>query len=209
MERDQALSAARIGFATLTLVAIIVQAAELAGRGVLNPVNFLSFFTIQSNLIGVAALLGSAIRCLGGVPSTRGWDLFRGASVLYLTITLIVFGALLSNTDVDTAVPWVNAVVHKLFPIVLILDWLIDPPASRLTVREALIWLAYPVAWLAYTLVRGPIAGWYPYPFLDPANGGYGSVAIYIVGIFALGVVVIAVLVAAAGQARDRWGRAA
>jgi hypothetical protein len=27
------------------------------------------------------------------------------------------------------------------------------------------------VAWLAYTLVRGPIVDWYPYPFVDPREG--------------------------------------
>jgi hypothetical protein len=37
--------------------------------------------------------------------------------------------------------------------------------------------LAYPLVWLGYTLVRGSIVGWYPYPFLNPANGGYGQVA--------------------------------
>jgi hypothetical protein len=37
--------------------------------------------------------------------------------------------------------------------------------------------------WLAYTLVKGPIVGKYPYPFLDPANGGYGTVAVYCVAI--------------------------
>ena len=30
-------------------------------------------------------------------------------------------------------------------------------------------------------MIRGPIAGWYPYPFLDPANGGYGTVAVTVV----------------------------
>ncbi len=38
--------------------------------------------------------------------------------------------------------------------------------------------------YLVYTLARGPIVGWYPYPFLDPAHaGGYVGVALYCVGI--------------------------
>ena len=43
-------------------------------------------------------------------------------------------------------------------------------------------------------MVRGPIAGWYPYPFLDPANGGYGRVALYVVGIFVFGIIVATIL---------------
>jgi hypothetical protein len=44
----------------------------------------------------------------------------------------------------------------------------------------------FPALYLVYALVRGPIAGWYPYPFLDPTMvGGYGGVALYCVGILA------------------------
>jgi hypothetical protein len=53
-------------------------------------------------------------------------------------------------------------------------------------------------------MIRGPIAGWYPYPFLDPANGGYGSVAAYIVAIFAFGLVVITILRVVGNALQDR-----
>jgi hypothetical protein len=59
---------------------------------------------------------------------------------------------------------------------VIVLDWLIDPPHVPISWRRALTWLAYPLVWLAYTVIRGGIVGWYPYPFLDPAHGGYGQV---------------------------------
>ena len=209
MDRDKALSAARIGFATLTVIAILVQASDLAGKGVLNPINFLSFFTIQSNLIAVAALLVSAWRSLSGAPPLKSWDLFRGAAVTYMTVTFIVFALLLSNTNVDTAIPWVNTVVHQLFPVVVLADWLIDPPGHRLSVRDAMVWLGYPIVWTAYTLIRGPIAGWYPYPFLDPANGGYGTVAAYVVAILVFGVVLIVLLSVLGNRARQSMGRAA
>lgn len=112
----------------------------------------------------------------------------------YLTVTFVVFALLLSNTNVDTAMPWVDFILHKLFPIVVVLDWLLDPPMQRVTARQAAIWLAYPLVWVAYTLVRGALVAWYPYPFLNPANGGYGTVAAYVVGIVVFGIVVIAVV---------------
>jgi len=37
-------------------------------------------------------------------------------------------------------------------------------------------WLAYPFAYLVYTMVRGRIVGTYPYPFLDVTALGYGHV---------------------------------
>ena len=43
---------------------------------------------------------------------------------------------------------------------------------------EAVGWsLLFPVLWMAYTLVRGAVWGWYPYPFVDAASHGYLRVA--------------------------------
>ena len=61
-------------------------------------------------------------------------------------------------------------------PVVIAADWLLDPARHRLGLRVAAVWLAFPVAWFAYTLVRGAHAGWYPYPFVDVARHGYGHV---------------------------------
>ena len=38
--------------------------------------------------------------------------------------------------------------------------------------------MIYPLAWLAFTLVRGALIGWYPYPFVDVTTLGYGAVAV-------------------------------
>jgi hypothetical protein len=102
VNRQFLIAAYRAGFGLLTLIATVVQLVDLAGRGVLNAVNFFSYFTIQSNLIGVAVFLLGA----SGWRRERstGFDLVRGASVLYLTVTLVVFALLLSGTDVDTAI---------------------------------------------------------------------------------------------------------
>jgi len=67
------------------------------------------------------------------------------------------------------------------------------------------VFLAYPVMWIVYTMVRGlrvanpdgSTAWWYPYPFLDPHNGGYGSafayIAVMIVAFVAIGAIIIAI----------------
>ena len=106
---------------------------------------------------------------------------------------------LLSNVEVDMSLQWVDVVVPKLMPIVLLADWLIDPPATRLEPRRWQLWLAFPAVWLVSTLIRGPIVDWYPYPFLNPANGGYGSVTVYGVGIL-IGMLAICWLVAWLGN---------
>jgi hypothetical protein len=192
MDRRVFLLVYRAGFAVLTIAAIVAVAADLITRDRFIPANFFSFFTIQSNLIAVAVFLIGAARVRR--PASSGWDLVRGASVLYMTVTLVVFALLLAGTDVDVTLPWVDTVVHRIMPIAVIVDWLIDPPTERIAFRSSLVWLAYPLLWTGFTLVRGAFTGWYPYPFLDPANGGYGTVAAYIVAILVFGMALSAVI---------------
>ena len=182
----------RMLFAILAFGAIVTQLVSLLDNPTFHPLNFLSYFTIQSNLIGGTVLLIGAIRRDIHTPT---FDLVRGGAVVYLVTTGIVFSVLLSGTDVDTAIPWVNSVLHEVLPIVIVIDWLLDPPSRQLSYRHAVLWLAYPLAWVAYTLIKGPIAQWYPYPFLDPANGGYGTVALYCVGIAVVVFVISAAVV--------------
>jgi hypothetical protein len=166
----------RVVFAVLTLVAIAVQAASLANQGAFNPGNYFSFFTIQSNLIAVGLLVAGVV--MWRADRSPALDFLRGAAVVYMTVTGIIYFLLLRNTDVDTAIPWVNGVVHELMPLVIVADWLIDPPRARIASSRGLLWLSYPLVWIVYTLIRGAITSWYPYPFVNPANGGYASVAL-------------------------------
>ena len=205
MNRRSAVAAYRVFFAGLTVVAIVVQLASLAAKGTLNPVNYFSYFTIDSNLIAIGVLVAAALN--RDRASTPRLDLVRGGAVVYMSITGIVFTLLLSNTDVDTAIPWVNSVVHELMPLVMLADWLITPPAARLPMRQGLLWLSFPLVWIVYTIIRGAIVNLYPYPFLNPANGGYASVAVYCVAILIAMLVVsalVVVLANAAGSGRRR-----
>jgi hypothetical protein len=192
MNRPSTLTQIRALTGMVTLVAIGSQLKETFDAGVLNPVNFFSDFTIQSNLIGAAVLLYLAVR--GGRRTARV-DWWRGAASVYLTITFFVVLFLLSKTDVGLQLPWVDFVLHKLVPVVVVADYLIDPPQSRLSVSDGLLWLVYPLIWLGYTMIRGPLAAWYPYPFLDPADGGYGPVAATVVAILIAGAVLCSVYV--------------
>ena len=169
------LNIARLAFASVAIVGMTYQFAVLNGPGYAKG-NFFSFFTIQSNIIAVAALFLLVL-----VPSERRlpwFDGVRSAAVLYIAITGVVFALLLAGLqeELQTTTPWVDFVVHKLMPVVLVADWLVDPPRHRLPWWTVLAWLAYPFAWITYTLVRGEIVDWYPYPFVDVSKLGYGGV---------------------------------
>ncbi|HEU5429488.1 MAG TPA: Pr6Pr family membrane protein [Actinocrinis sp.] len=194
-----AVAGYRLAVAALMAVALGFTAYRAGFSGSTGLVNFFSYFTILSNILGTVVFL------VGGIGLLRGGagapDLLRGAAALYLVITGIVYGVALAHYDTPQVIPWVNAVVHKLTPLVFLLDWLLDPPRRPLRLsRAAVAWLALPVVFLVYSLARGPAAGWYPYPFLDPRGHGYLRVAV--------SCVIVAVAFVAAGAGLLWAGRA-
>lgn len=174
------LRAYRVLLALLGFSALVTEVAVLVERNLFDPGNFFSFFTVEGNAFAVGVLLVSAV-----APRGRALEMLRGSSTLFMLTTIVVFTLLLSDLDPEvlTAVPWDNTVLHYLMPVGVTLDWLIDRPRPRIPFRSTLAWLAVPVVYVAYSLVRGKIVGWYPYPFLDPAEGGYPQVAVVSVGI--------------------------
>lgn len=191
MPRATVLRVLRVVVALLGLSSVVLEVVTLVGRGTFTPSNFFSFFTVQSNLLAAVTLLLVASR-----PPAPWLSWLRGLATLCMVVTGLVFAVLLSGLpqDVLTAVPWDNTVLHYLVPVWFAVDWAVDPPAPAVPLRRALLWLLYPLAYVTYSLVRGPLVDWYPYPFLDPADGGYGAVAVTSVGIAVLGVLLVLLL---------------
>ncbi|MFI5005639.1 MAG: Pr6Pr family membrane protein [Solirubrobacterales bacterium] len=164
-----------------------------------STADYFSYFTELSNLLAAGIFLAGALR--PRESRSPAFELLRGAAVLYMLTTGIVYAALLSGAH-DSS-PWANTVLHQVMPIAVALDWLIDPPRSPLEPRRAALrWMAFPALYIAYTLLRGPLAHWYPYFFVSPHHpGGYLRVAVNCVAI-ALGQVAMALAIVAVGNAR-------
>ena len=168
MNRRDFIAGYRLFFGVLAASAVIVQLAYGAQRG-WSTVNFFSFFTIESNIFAILVLL------LSTSFHGKRWELIRGAATLYMTTTGLVYVFLLTGLEesLQTTLPWVNAVLHYITPVVMFLDWFVDRPKNYITFKTGLYWITFPLAYLAYSLIRGAITNWYPYPFLDPTKQGY------------------------------------
>jgi hypothetical protein len=188
--------------AVIVLVAIGYQIKVTVDSGLFRPLRFFAFFTILSNLFGAFLWLWLAARWRR--PRTRADDLLRGAATLYLVVTFVVVVLLLRGAELSLSDQIVDFVVHKLFPVLAVIDWIVDPPETDLRMTDIVLWLIFPLAWLAFTLIRGAVDDWYPYPFLDPNNGGYRSVAYHVIVILAGFVVIAGIIVAVGDVGRDR-----
>lgn len=173
------LTGYKLVFGLLGFSALITEMVATVERGTFNAGNFFSFFTVESNILAVVAFLAGALAVYAGKKSA--WlDYFRGAVTFFMVVTGIVFSILLSGLQgVElTAVPWDNIVLHYIIPIAIAIDWIMDRPRKRFEFRQALAWMIFPIAYLIYSLARGAVVNWYPYPFLNPDNGGYTQVLI-------------------------------
>jgi hypothetical protein len=180
MTRAQLMAPYRFALAALGFVAVAAQFANSIENDY-SIVNFFSFFTNLSNLFAVVVFAVGGVRTLRRRPGSRAWDTVRLISVVNMVFVGLVFNVLL--TDVAGGVlPWVNVVVHMVMPVAVLVDWLVLPAGRRLPWSAAAIGLVVPVLYSVYSIVRGAITGFYPYPFYDPeALGGYGPVAVYMV----------------------------
>lgn len=149
--------------------------------------NRFSYFTVQSNFIAAITYLIAAIAILSKKRMGGWFRYLRGAAVLYMLVTGIVFALLLRGTEVNSnpgQFNWQNFILHEAGPLFIIMWWLLWPSRLPVSSRNSLWWLIFPILWTIYTFIRASAIGWYPYPFLDPAKtGGERGVAIYVAGI--------------------------
>jgi hypothetical protein len=166
--------------------------------GLARGVNTFAFFTTDSNVLaGVVAVL-LALR-----PTRReGWFAWLALSALIMiTVTGLVFQVALRGVF-DLATSWDrfgNELVHTVMPLLTVIGWLVAWPRGLFSSRTARLAILLPLSWLVFTLVRGAIAHWYPYPFMDVTRLGYGPTLVNCVW-----VTLLFLILAGLGVAIDR-----
>ncbi|MCE3554341.1 Pr6Pr family membrane protein [Pseudonocardia sp. RS11V-5] len=138
--------------------------------------NVFAFFTILSNL-----LVGIVHVRLAADPErdSRAMRVLLLDAVVAIAVTGIVYNLVLAQTANPQGLHEVADVLcHMITPLLAVLGWLLFGPRGLVDRNVVLLSAVYPLAWLAFTLVRGAVIDWYPYPFLDVVAHGYARVAI-------------------------------
>ncbi|TXT33666.1 MAG: hypothetical protein FD136_764 [Chitinophagaceae bacterium] len=166
----------------VTLVGVLLQFIVMMQHTKLPPVEavvrFFSYFTILSNLI-VATFF--AMQIFKKQQPTHFF--LQPATSLSVTVYIMVVGliyqVILSKLySLQGLNLLANNILHGVTPIATFIFWLVFESKRKVQYNSIVYFLIYPLIYLIYTLIRGSIVQFYPYPFVDVIKLGLQQVFI-------------------------------
>ncbi len=167
---DQAAKRSAAALTCLVVAGVLLQlwlSLQLgiaSGQGWMHGlVIYLGYFTVLTNLL-VALVASRAARAPDG-GLDHPW---RGAAVTSIVVVGLTYQLLLRKVwDPQGWQLVADMTLHYAVPLATLAWWLVLPPRHRLDARKPLTWLAWPLGYCVYVLLRGAIIGIYPYYFID------------------------------------------
>lgn len=130
--------------------------------------NAFSYYTTQTNLIVAVWVTIAVVYHKNDEKPFILSPSIHGAITGYISITFIIFALLLSAYYQPTGIEaFTNISMHYIIPIMFIIDWFISECDVQYQYSWLIYWLIYPFIYLAYSVIRGYITGFYPYYFID------------------------------------------
>lgn len=187
-----------VGWAALGLQYGLMISGQPAAEVATRTLNFLSFFTILTNLLVAVAL---TLPVIGAGTRPGRWaasEGLRAGVTMYAVVVGLVYHFLLHATWNPQGWSYVaNIALHYIMPAAILIDWLAFTPNGRLRWIDAGKWLAFPLLYGGWTLLHGALSGWYPYWFIDAGELGLGRTLLNFGGLLAffgvIGLIVVAI----------------
>ena len=174
---------------------ISMQAYAAAGVDVPGALGtFFSYYTILTNIILVLIYLSDVVdwRWLNLFRSLDTRGMMVAAMVLVLTFVHFFLRGLVPMTGLFKAC---DITLHYVTPVIYFVWWVVAVRHGPLLIRK-LGWMLLPtVVYFVYVLTRGAWVEAYPYPVINVATHGYGTVllnAVYLA--IALGALMLIVI---------------
>jgi hypothetical protein len=180
--RPAALVLALLGWGALALqFSLTVGTVTAQGRSGWAAVIVLAgYFTILTNLLCAVCMTAVCFSRFVDRPSPN----LLSATTLYIATVGMTYALLLSHLFSFEGSPWLaDRLLHYVIPVAFVVYWLIFVPKGTLRWTAPIVWLIYPLAYLAFSLVRGALSGWYPYPFINVATLGYRAALLNALGL--------------------------
>jgi hypothetical protein len=173
-----------------------------------TAIRYISYFTIEANGL---ATLGFTVLLVARRTAVGRW--FSRQSVvtaitIYMVVVGLIYNIILRSLWRPGGLQWVvDELLHSVLPVGCIFYWVLyAAPKRRLLWKTVPSLTVYPLVYCIYTMIRGEMTGWYPYPFLDAGVLGYPRVLIYIGGMMVVFIGVAALFVVIAKRIYQNGG---
>ena len=183
---------------------VVWQVTDRLAHNLFRPAEYFAYFSIQGTLIASVMLAYTGWLAWNGIAEKRQVTIARVSATTYSVVIALVYNALLRGTagdvrDAGYAWPVVpNEIMHVWAAVFMLLDLLLVAGFAGVRLRAALWVAVFPLAWLAFSVTRGILDGWWAYWFLNPNDkGGLTGMFTYIGGITVLMITLGFVLIAA------------
>jgi hypothetical protein len=192
-------SAALLTQLSMTIRGIdVAPTAGVAPTALTRVIRYLSFFTVESNILVAVVAFTLADR-----PSRdgAGWRVLRLSSLIGIAVTGIIYATLLRPlVHLHGATTLTDIAFHYVVPVMAVGGWLLFGPRPRITDGTLYGAMAWPVLYTVYTWLHGAATSWYPYSFVDAKVIGYVPALRN-----GIGIVMLLLGVAVVFMTLDRW----
>lgn len=205
----------RLAIGLSLLGSVLWQVTDRLAANLFRPFEYFAFFSINSSILAGIVLALSGLALLQGKDESERLHTFRLIATVSMIIVGVVYHALLGDSAVDArdvGYAWPvlpNLIIHTYAPILILVDYLLSIKGYKPSWKKAWWVVVYPLAWLAFSLVRGLLDGWWPYWFINPnSEGGVIGMLTYVLIIaaafIALGFIVLGARLAVMKVLADR-----
>jgi hypothetical protein len=165
---------------------IVMLSVFLSGKEGLDIfgglVNYLSYFTILSNILGSLAMTFPLLAPQSTPGQFFSLPVVRMSVSGYLLITFSIYALLLSGAWQPAGIVGLaDIVLHYVFPLYFLFDFLLFTKRRSLTLKHTAFSLLFPLVYAGYTLLRGALTSFYPYYFIDVGQFGWYRIGINII----------------------------
>ena len=139
---------------------------------------FFSYFTISTNLL-VILYFGNLAVNNGLSKSFLNKAESAAAITTYIVVVGLIYQLILSKLYKPEGLNLLaDNIIHGFTPVVTFIFWIVYESDKKVRMNTIGYWCLYPFLYLVYTLVKGAMTGFYPYPFVDVMKYGMQQVLI-------------------------------
>lgn len=144
------------------------------GQRLVTMLNFYYTFTVQTNLMVAIWLTVAVFFWWQERDTTILKPRIKGALTLYIATTFIIYASILDGHFEFYGIERVLSITcHYVVPLGFIFDWVVFTEKGAVARRDGIYWLAYPLAYMVFSLMFGALTGTYFYFFVDVSVLGW------------------------------------